>query len=324
MQDLRLAFRSPGDYGDKRTKPTPNPDTLIKNLDIFLTKWIEISFNGYKLFCDATIHEIEKLKVHASKGCLSEIEVGGGTNRNEAFHRYVNTFFHKSRIGILLSYALMMTIIHQYNTKDHHIRKSILKPLLRQCNSTPNEVMGIVSQSARNNASDQTWWQETSEDDYLDLSSILNILQVSLSQLTIYKQLKARTQTASSLWKYTPFMQILPQPTDLQNICNDSEYCTQKTRLQNTLRSWNFVLLSVTPDGNCFFTSVALALASGNNQLKDVIKSMGLDVSAPITSLATKLREVIVPEWLGSNKHEYEYFICDTASYESEALKFLL
>lgn len=60
--------------------------------------------------------ETEKLKVHILKGCLSGIHVGGGTNKNEAFHRYVNTFFHKSRIGVLLAYAMMMTIISHFET----------------------------------------------------------------------------------------------------------------------------------------------------------------------------------------------------------------
>ena len=57
-------------------------------------------YQGVPLLSDEAIEEIENLGGHIMKGCLSDIPVGGGTNKNEAFHRYVNQFFHKSRMGI--------------------------------------------------------------------------------------------------------------------------------------------------------------------------------------------------------------------------------
>ena len=41
----------------------------------------------------------------------------------------LNTFFHKSRMGILLAYALMMHIIHQFNTKENKSRQPIFRPI---------------------------------------------------------------------------------------------------------------------------------------------------------------------------------------------------
>ena len=94
LHDLRLAFRAPGDFYETCTKPTPQPDEIVKNLEMFV-KWHDIKFNDQKVISDATLTEVENLKVHVRKGCLSNIKVGGGTNKNEAFHRYVNTFFIK-------------------------------------------------------------------------------------------------------------------------------------------------------------------------------------------------------------------------------------
>ena len=94
------------------------------------------------------------MKVHARKGYSSDIDVGGGTIRNEAFHRYVNTFFHKSRLGILLSYALMMTIIHQYNSKFRNSRKSIFVPVQKSVdNIESDEPMGIAQSNDSENIS---------------------------------------------------------------------------------------------------------------------------------------------------------------------------
>ncbi len=323
LQDLRLVFRTPGDYGEKRTKPTPSPDNIIKNLEIFSERWCSVSYDNRYLFSESTKVEIEKLKVHAKKGCLSDIDVGGGTNRNEAFHRYVNTFFHKSRLGILLSYALMMTIIHQYNSKIRNSRKCIFVPVQRSQsdNTESDEPMGIAQSTE--NTSDHSWHQEHSDNDTISTSSIVDILQVSLSQLNVCKTMRTQTKTASPLLKYIPFAQMLPCIHQGAGASQDLNLTQHKTRLKTTLRSWNFTLLPVVPDGNCFFTSVAIALVNGGEQLREVIASTGLSLNAPLTVLALKLRELIVQEWLGEHRYEYECFTSTESSFEAEATNFL-
>ena len=321
LHDLRFVFRQPGDYGEKRTMATPAPDKIVQNLEKFYEKWSDVSYEDQHIFSESTKSEIEKLKVHASKGCLSNINVGAGTNKNEAFHRYVNTFFHKSRIGILLSYALMMTIIHQYNSKPHNNRKSIFVPVKKcfgnEVDTNTYEPMGIINSET---GSDHTWYQENSDGDIIDTTSVVDILQVSLAQLTIYKGMKSQTNTASSLLKYMPFAQILPY---IECARSDQNIMEHKTRLNSTLASWNFTLLPVMPDGNCFFTSVAIALVNGGIRSKEAIAAMGLSMSSPLTVLASRLREILVQEWLGSNKCEYECFISAGSSFEMEASEFL-
>ena len=114
-RDFGLVFRQDGDCGTRHTKTTPCPSKLLEN---FVCQWEGIQYEEHCVLSTDALTEIEKLKVHVTKGCISEIPVGCGTNRNEAFHRYIRTFFHKSRVGILFGYALMMSIIFQFNSKE--------------------------------------------------------------------------------------------------------------------------------------------------------------------------------------------------------------
>lgn len=96
----------------------------------------------------------------------------------------VNTFFHKSRIGILLSYALMMTIAS----------------VSCESNVIQNEPMGIESLGI---TGDQSWQQEDSEGDLVDTPSILNILQTSLSVFGIQSYEISNINSISTLEIHT-------------------------------------------------------------------------------------------------------------------------
>lgn len=179
-----------------------------------------------------SIEEIEKLQVHILKSCLSGITVGGGTNKNEAFHRYVRTFFHKSRIGILLAYALMTTIISNFNNNDKQSRKNRLRSIrLSLQTHEVGKPLGIMDD---NKDEDLTWIQEQDEDD-IDTISIDNILRVS-SQFTICKATKNQIKTSTQIWKYIPYIQILPN----QLPCEEHEVEAHKERLRNNASAWNF------------------------------------------------------------------------------------
>ena len=116
LQDFRLVFRNKGDNGPKRTKPTPEPDVLLTNLDSFLTKWKEIaSIEGNKIVNPAVLKAIQNLKGHIQKGCLTGIPPECGTNRNENLHRSLNCRLAGNRIGVELALALLMTFFHSWN-----------------------------------------------------------------------------------------------------------------------------------------------------------------------------------------------------------------
>ena len=71
IQDLRLVFRTTGDYGVHREHCTPESQVMEKNVDDFVQKWTgAVDSSGYSVFTSNTVHETTKLKKHIRKGCL--------------------------------------------------------------------------------------------------------------------------------------------------------------------------------------------------------------------------------------------------------------
>lgn len=71
---------------------TPDPHVLAWQLNEFQAKWKDMYYDSTPILNAAAMKEIESLKVHINKGCLSNIRPGSlrGTNHNEAFHRNIN------------------------------------------------------------------------------------------------------------------------------------------------------------------------------------------------------------------------------------------
>ena len=74
-----------------------------------------VRFKWKKDLASATAHAIANLQGHASAGCLSKVPPGHGTNRNARFHCLLSSFFNKSKIGVLVAYALMTVFIYVHN-----------------------------------------------------------------------------------------------------------------------------------------------------------------------------------------------------------------
>lgn len=130
VNDFRLIFRVTGDNGIKRHFPTPSPapEVLIENTDKFVAKWNIIQHDGLVLLNSKAVHEV---KEHMRKGCLSNIGVGCGTNRNQALHRHINSFFHQSRMSTILAYALIIVLLFSHNcsSSSESMFKKIVKPI---------------------------------------------------------------------------------------------------------------------------------------------------------------------------------------------------
>ena len=110
------------------------------------------------------------------------------------------------------------------------------------------------------------------------------------------------------------YFQSLPSPN-----LDDTEI--HKARLKSNITAWNFDIVPVPPDGNCFFTSIALSLIQDINRFKPVLESIKVDVNNPISELTSKLRQIIVHEWLEC-RHAYEGFLTNEM-YEDEVSRFL-
>ena len=68
------------------------------------------------------VKEIDNLKHHVIKGCLSGIPPSGGTNRNEAIHKSLNKSLKRSRIGLELALAFLGLFFYKWNEKKTYCK----------------------------------------------------------------------------------------------------------------------------------------------------------------------------------------------------------
>ena len=66
-----------------------------------------------------TFHQLECLREHIQRGCLSDIPPGCGTEKNERLHRHINrsTLCGVSKIGPELALAVMSCALFAWNCK---------------------------------------------------------------------------------------------------------------------------------------------------------------------------------------------------------------
>ena len=327
VRDLRLVFCQKGDYGVKRTQLTPEAAEILQNIDKFVQTWKSVIFNSKHVLTQDAIQEVKKLKEHIVRGCLSGISVSGGTNTNEAFHRYTNSFFHKSRIGTMLAYALMMFICCNFNNRDKSKKKHIGLAVNGTNSGAPtstltSEPIGILSdKDVFTDGEADGFITDTSASD-IDTELMRDILSMSVSQLVIAKAIQKQSCTASIPLKHVPFMEASIKLSGSHHTKSQDSLYEHQVRLQNILTSWNFILEPVFGDGNCFFTAVALNLIHDLEKNKNIMDKLGIGHDQPITALVNKLRRVLVDEWLGPNREEYGV-VCDHHTYDAEAAKFL-
>ena len=116
--DLKMLIRCSNDIAKKRKCVTPDSTQILANMEDFIKKWINAEHNGIRILTDKVMEQISLLKTHIMRGCLSHVEPGGGTNYNEALHRYINPHFnHAGRIGIPLAFAFLSILFYKYNSK---------------------------------------------------------------------------------------------------------------------------------------------------------------------------------------------------------------
>ena len=116
VADLRLVFRHPEDLSYQQKQSTPAPGVILERMDIFLKKWELCNYNDWKIINEDTLKEIKSLKNHITKGCLSQLPVGAGTNRNERLHRHIKPHFSCTRLGLPMALALMTVVLYQHNS----------------------------------------------------------------------------------------------------------------------------------------------------------------------------------------------------------------
>lgn len=323
VTELRLVFRCDGDSGEKRLSHTPSPDVMLSKLDRFVTRWKDmVDDNGMKLFRSDTFNALENIRRHISAGCLSGIPPGGGTNRNERLHEHINSFFNRSRIGILLAYALLTMIFHSHNTSMKFGGKVVVRPitatpLLGTSVSMDIQPIGIMpkERERQQDLEHSDYWEKDKSISVEDYSSIRPIYQTSLQKLQIQRSLHKL--------KLTQMTKSIKYFQEVTSMVNSNEESNVDTEVRSRLSEYGLVLTPVVRDGNCFFHSVSMNIISDLDRWNTWLTKIGIVDKFDIGSLSIKLRQAFVQEILGERRESYESFLTNDSDYSTEANKFL-
>ena len=347
MKDIKLLLRDPSDIGKQRTLPTPHKDTLLKNIENFISKWKDVSTHDWHIINEKTMQELTSLKAHIQRGCLSEINPSCGTNKNENLHKNINPFFSRCRMGIPLALALLSILFHHHNLKVSKCDGSVLSILsakakyqIPKLQTTTPEEFGIVSK--KDITENDSWifasqvmmpvqidFEHILEIDTLeevaDVCTVDDLVRVLQSSVNLY-------QLTANLHSQSNFMPILCQSvlpfmssvTCLFDTTSVGELDDHKKRLATLVRSWGFAMHTIPGDGNCCFSAIASSLLYQWLFLEEkypaLVSKLQLNV-ATVKDIALQLRHEAVEEWT-MNASEYQGFIPSEYSVEAEAAKF--
>ena len=83
---------------------------MLNNLNAFVVKWINITdSSGSQLVTPSVMKEIDHLKIHINRGCLSDIPPSFGTSKNENLDRSLNARFSRNKLGVEVAVAILAT-----------------------------------------------------------------------------------------------------------------------------------------------------------------------------------------------------------------------
>ena len=281
---------------------------------------------------------------HINKGCLSGIQTGRGTNRNERIHKQLNTILSNSRYGVELGYALLTPTFYIHN-EDIAAKKEkrTARPITACVGTTSskqerfglsnavspygNSVLDVatepklpivqldfktVHEQLENLEStlDIDCSEEVGEDDVeFSPSEALSVLQQAICSFYVSKSLKGISDTAfinSGDVFFTSFIAVF------EGLPKSADGGLRQ--LQSVLSSWNFKRVPVPGDENCLFTAIALAIfhhMQGTDQmLIQRLSTLGLPMEQmhDINSIDKLLRTCMVKEWI-ENTDYYQGFV---------------
>ena len=272
-----------------------------------------------------TLREIENLRKHRRKGCLSDIPVGCGTEKNERLHRHLNRSLlcGVSKIGPELAIAVMTCVLYAWNCKrkGSHLQSKRVAPVppiqsvctCDQDNESPpqlhmkqtsNPVLSVSNidessislpcsslESARNVDEVKT--------DHLLAYMIQRVLHLHDFLTTFTTQCRAKTiDMIALLWSTTVKTSSFIEDETRLNTMGMDLTSQHAENLHRNLSGFNLELDKVLRDGNCFFKSVARQiptyLKGGNRLTEEHFRSLGIGKCEEENT--AKLRQLFVNE----------------------------
>lgn len=331
--DLRLVFRQSNDLGHKRETTTPDSCTILENINNFVRKWKGSELKGWKIINENVLSEIEHLKVHIAKGCLSGLPKGAGTNKNERLHRHLKPLFSRTRLGLPLALAMMTILLFQYNCRLIEKHTGTHVSLESEC-ATSNFQFGIADKNVQHNLwgisknlsrrhsfeapfKDAIKPFELSEciAQIISVEGIMNIIEKAF-HLSNMSKLIQKTSGSSSVLRYQ-FFPFMSSVSSLYFSSLTADSCNL-VKLDGIIKSWKMKRYPVSKDGNCCFVSVAIGLQVVNENLTS-LSSLHPDLNFGCTAtLSQQLRFAAVKEWKSNSDYYSEFF----SDVEKEADRF--
>ena len=257
------------------------------------------------MFKSDTLTTLNNLKYHITAGCLSKIPPGAGTNKNERLHEHIKSFFRRSRVGILLAYALLTMIFHAHNTSTRTGGKLSVRPLKGISSATKVKPIGIIpkERSRQQCMESSDHWEIDVSTTIMDMGQILPIYCRSLQKLEV------RTELVKM--KLTQLTHIVKHFQEFQTSKVSSIDEVNDTHLLNRLSEYGLTFSPTIPDGNCFFQAVSMNIMSDLDKWKDRLATFDIfsNQTMDLETLSMMFRSVFVQEVTGDHRYMYESFV---------------
>ena len=309
-EDIKSIFRDPSDIASVRSKDTPSIQVLTQNLENFVKKWKDVTCDGERVLTEGAIQELDKLKKHINNGCLSNIPVSCGSNRNEALHKSLNRNISRQRLGVRLALALFGIFFYIWNEKREqyflndsvvkHVREysflasDITRTLLAQSfgigpsersqmvkmNSSVEESLpGNFSASAvvdeEGSSSDECL---TDKEDSVIKTEAFDAVKNAQLKLCLASKLASMAKTgllpAIRTLNMTKSVLLLLSNSFFSKSCDE---INAERRGDGLLSGYGLQRVFMPKDGNCLFSSIAFALQNQLNVPENNLNSSFLE-----------------------------------------------
>ena len=304
-EEFGLIFRYDNDQGETRSRETPCERKILQNLNSFINRWSKLPNSPLS---EETMAEIEKLKKHIEKGCLSGIPPGFGTERNEQLHRLLNRSMitGATRISVELAVAILTVLFyyhssrtspakHECNSKvgcsvpiEACIRKSMEQeisysfPFAAAPNvlNTQDQVNDIPPQAISND-DNIIFVAENIEDVYTEFVSKV-ILDASIELFKVITNLEKKNLNRGL--KTIDLLTLANMPDVLSNSSvflkeDDITINGLVDVLNRNLAAFDLEIEEVIGDGDCAFRSLAkqvVKVSNGDIKFREHVASLGL------------------------------------------------
>ena len=357
INDFKMIFRADADQGEIREMDTPDEQTIMSNLECLTERWKDVHYdNGEAVLNRNVLHEIENLKVHIERGCLSRIFQGGGSTRNENLHKNLKAVIARSRLGCELAEALLATFFYLWNERRgaSELPSGCVRPILsyraaldEQGFEPTAERFGIIPESSDpENASvpnvydpevmqsilcemfvnSSAEYHDTSNDGLSD-SELYIIFCQAVNMSVLYNQLCSlctNPRLSSKLLHLMPCSLLLFSNSTF----NTEKVAEHSERLNKNLLGYSLKLATV--DYDCPANSIFLSVLS---QLKEILASsptlqkhlvfLGISLAdSGDIKIVQELRDLVVNELL-SNAGRYKHALLSPEKhFDDEVNKF--